>query len=96
MEHKPILWERNALPKTKHFRQERASTAYGIPPETIDDSLPQVAMLSILNIDNIRKKQRAEGNFDCYGKATAGYCDQQGCCYYSECLNICVVLRNLG
>lgn len=34
-----------------------------------------------------RKRQRAEGNFDCYGKAWNGYCDQMNCIYYPLCTN---------
>lgn len=33
----------------------------------------------------IRRIQRAEGNFDCFG--TAGdYCDQSECCFREDCL----------
>ena len=33
----------------------------------------------------IRRIQRAEGNFDCFG--TAGdYCDQRFCCFRGDCL----------
>lgn len=35
----------------------------------------------------IRKIQRAEGNFDCFGSA-AGYCDQTGCTFRSLCLGL--------
>ncbi len=34
----------------------------------------------------IKTIQRAEGNFDCFGTATAGYCDQHGCFWITECL----------
>jgi hypothetical protein len=33
----------------------------------------------------IRTIQRAEGNFDCFGKATE-YCDQIDCLYLKDCL----------
>ena len=33
----------------------------------------------------IRKKQRLEGNFDCFGKGDA-YCDQAACKYRQWCL----------
>jgi hypothetical protein len=36
--------------------------------------------------DLIRSIQLAEGNFDCFGSATA-YCDQQGCAWRSLCLD---------
>ncbi len=34
----------------------------------------------------IRRIQKAEGNFDCFGSATDGYCDQTGCNWRSDCL----------
>jgi hypothetical protein len=33
----------------------------------------------------IRRIQKAEGNFDCFGTAK-GYCDQLQCCFRQECL----------
>lgn len=34
----------------------------------------------------IRYIQRAEGNFDCFGTATAGECDQMNCIWRGDCL----------
>lgn len=34
----------------------------------------------------IRAIQRAEGNFDCFGKNTVGYCDQPACTWRKDCL----------
>lgn len=34
----------------------------------------------------IRKIQLSEGNFDCYGRAQSGYCDQHGCLFIDDCL----------
>jgi len=34
----------------------------------------------------IRTIQRAEGNFDCFGTATAGVCDQMNCLWREDCL----------
>jgi len=42
-------------------------------------------MATTRKADLIRKIQRAEGNFDCFGTATE-YCDQWDCCYREECL----------
>lgn len=37
--------------------------------------------------DNIiRAIQRAEGNFDCFGTATEGVCDQLNCVWKDDCL----------
>ncbi|MBM3250256.1 MAG: SAP domain-containing protein [Candidatus Omnitrophica bacterium] len=37
--------------------------------------------------DLIRAIQRKEGNFSCFGTATSGNCDQQGCCWRQDCLH---------
>jgi len=42
-------------------------------------------MATTRKADLIRKIQRAEGNFDCFGTATE-YCDQWDCFYREECL----------
>lgn len=34
----------------------------------------------------IRAIQKAEGNFDCFGRATAGICDQVNCLWREDCL----------
>ena len=34
----------------------------------------------------IRSVQRAEGNFDCFGTALSGYCDQMDCLWRNDCL----------
>ena len=36
--------------------------------------------------DLIRAIQRREGNFQCYGSATAGECDQVNCLWREDCL----------
>lgn len=36
--------------------------------------------------DMIRAIQRAEGNFDCFGTAGNGFCDQAGCTWMEDCL----------
>lgn len=35
----------------------------------------------------IRTIQRAEGNFDCFGTAKTGICDQLNCLWRKDCLN---------
>ena len=37
-------------------------------------------------INLIQEIQRAEGNFDCFGKSN-GYCNQYACCFRSSCLD---------
>jgi len=34
----------------------------------------------------IRAIQRAEGNFDCFGTAASGMCDQANCLWRDDCL----------
>ncbi len=34
----------------------------------------------------IRSLQKAEGNFDCYGRASSGFCDQGACVWKEDCL----------
>lgn len=34
----------------------------------------------------IRSIQRAEGNFECFGSAIAGECDQMNCVWREDCL----------
>jgi hypothetical protein len=33
----------------------------------------------------IRTIQRTEGNFDCFGTAASGFCDQTGCVWRGDC-----------
>ena len=43
----------------------------------------------------VRAVQRAEGNFDCYAKATGCFCDQAGCLFRDDCLKeSCSDMRN--
>lgn len=35
----------------------------------------------------IKAIQRAEGNFDCFGTATEGFCDRFDCCFVGDCLD---------
>lgn len=34
----------------------------------------------------IRAIQKGEGNFDCFGTARSGYCDQTACLWRADCL----------
>jgi hypothetical protein len=38
-------------------------------------------------IDIIHTLQRNEGNFDCYGTAYDGVCDQSACLWREDCLD---------
>ncbi len=52
-----------------------------------------VVFTGMAKSDLIRAIQRAEGNFDCYGSAGNGYCDQEGCLWRENCLEESVVLK---
>jgi hypothetical protein len=45
-------------------------------------------------VDSVRGKQLSEGNFDCFARAVDGYCDQDGCCFRSECLDVSALPLN--
>jgi hypothetical protein len=51
-----------------------------------------IAKTKGLKIGNMKKEniirsiQRAEGNFDCYGTASSGICNQDGCLWKEDCL----------
>ncbi|MGB4358812.1 MAG: hypothetical protein WBJ19_00155 [Rhodoferax sp.] len=51
----------------------------------------QVETGQLSKTDLIKKIQLAEGNFDCYGSASSGECDQLDCVWRSDCLNESVV-----
>lgn len=38
-------------------------------------------------VELVRAIQRAEHNFDCFGKAVGRYCDQYGCLWRHDCLH---------
>ncbi len=44
------------------------------------------AAMSMQKVEEVRMMQRNEGNFDCFGRAEAGYCDQDGCMHYADCM----------
>lgn len=46
--------------------------------------------LSKVNL--VRKIQQTEGNFDCYGTALSGECDQQDCFWREDCLEVSRVM----
>ena len=38
------------------------------------------------SIELIRKLQQSEGNFDCFARASEGFCDQEACLWRDDCL----------
>ena len=49
----------------------------------------------LARVEAVRLEQRAEGYFDCFGRAASGYCDQGGCIFHSECLSVSRLLHSL-
>ena len=49
----------------------------------------------LARVEAVRLEQRAEGNFDCFGRAASGYCDQGGCIFHAECLSVSRLLHSL-
>ncbi|MDO9631135.1 MAG: hypothetical protein Q7I92_04450 [Humidesulfovibrio sp.] len=46
----------------------------------------QEAMLA--RVEAVRLMQRESGYFDCFGRASSGFCDQGGCAFHAECLSV--------
>jgi hypothetical protein len=46
----------------------------------------QIKVGNVKKDSMIRAIQRAEGNFDCFGTAVAGICDQIDCLWREDCL----------
>jgi len=41
---------------------------------------------NLIKPELIRIIQKSEGNFDCYGSATSGFCNQSNCLWRKDCL----------
>ena len=50
---------------------------------------------TLARVEAVRMQQRSEGNFDCFGRAGEGYCDQGGCTYHAECLSVSRMLHSM-
>lgn len=48
----------------------------------------KIEFAGMAKIDIIRTLQRKEGNFDCYGTAYDGVCDQLACLWREDCLDV--------
>ena len=71
--------------KVRCVRCDRIMGEVGQPDPFCTDGLCG-ACLQICVSPTIHRKQLAEGNFDCFGKALDGYCDQSECKYRRYCL----------
>ena len=52
----------------------KMATAQGIQPK----KLPKAALVKAIQLN--------EGNFDCFGSASAGICDQTNCIWNKDCI----------
>lgn len=52
--------------------------------------------LTLARVEDVRAMQRAEGNFDCFGRANANYCDRKECLYHAECLSVSTLIAQTG
>jgi hypothetical protein len=56
------------------------------------EKIKEIAKEKGIRVDNMKKEniirpiQRAEGNFDCFGTARSGVCDQINCVWRKDCL----------
>ena len=51
--------------------------------------------VTLARVESVRLAQRTEGNFDCFGRAGEGYCDQGDCAYHDECLAVSRLLHEM-
>lgn len=68
-------------------RPAAAAPARRIPAGVPAASSPAHEVM-LARVESVRLAQRTEGNFDCFGRAGQGYCDQDGCAYREECLEV--------
>lgn len=47
-------------------------------------------------VEDVRAMQKAEGHFDCFGRASANFCDQKECLYHAECLSVSTLIAQAG
>jgi hypothetical protein len=56
--------------------------------------IKEIAKANGIKVGNMKKEniirsiQRAEGNFECFGTATSGTCDQYNCLWREDCLKL--------
>lgn len=76
-----------------------AKVAAKAPAVRVPAKTPAVRMTSreamLARVEAVRLEQRSGGNFDCFGRAGQGYCDQGACAYHAECLSVSRLLHSL-
>jgi len=80
-----------AVPATK--------TQAKVPAKKVPAKVPAAKKTSreamLARVEAVRMEQRAEGHFDCFGRASDGYCDQGACAFHTECLSVSRLLHSL-
>jgi hypothetical protein len=49
----------------------------------------------LARVEAVRLIQRKEGHFDCFGRASSGFCDQGECAFHAECLSVSRMLHSV-
>lgn len=44
--------------------------------------------VTLTKIEAVRVIQKSEGNFDCFARSVSGYCDQTGCIFFDDCMDL--------
>jgi len=85
-----------AVPATK---TQAKVPAKKVPAKVPDVKAPAAKKTSreamLARVEAVRMGQRAEGHFDCFGRASDGYCDQGACTFHTECLSVSRLLHSL-
>lgn len=83
--------EAKAAPKAP--AKKAAAPVPAEKPAAVKKSTSREVMLA--RVESVRLAQRAEGHFDCFGRAAQGYCDQGDCAFHAECLSVSRLLHSL-
>lgn len=75
---------RNSKSHIKLNNVQNVDTTHGMFSECMEIA----KNFSDIVVEEIRKKQRLETNYDCFAKAYLGYCNQISCAYYNLCMEM--------
>jgi len=90
---------KTAAPAKSQKAASAPKAASKAPAVRVPAKTPAVRMTSreamLARVEAVRLEQRSGGNFDCFGRAGQGYCDQGACAYHAECLSVSRLLHSL-
>jgi hypothetical protein len=75
---------KSAVRLGKCSKAGRKETPKGLESVSADERMELV----LGRVEEVRAMQRAEGHFDCFGRASAYFCDQRACLFHAECLSV--------